>query len=157
MVATKKTVAGKGKTGKESAGTPEAPLRWPELGKIVDEKLTKAGLSNAAAARLSGLGVEMVRRYRKGEAMPERGDNLDKLSKLIGVDIEQLLMADRQGGGTKVSGSRLTRPDPDAIAMLEEYAQLPTDAKKLARARIIELLEEFGKPSKKNPFGKGTQ
>lgn len=86
--------------------------------------------------------------------MPERGDNLNKLSKLIGVDIETLLMADRQSG-TKVKG-RKSRPDPDAVAMLEEYIQLPADARKLARARVVELLEQYGPPSKKNPFGKGS-
>lgn len=128
--------------------------KYPEFGKIVDEKLTRAGMKNPAASRLIGVTTEMVRRYRGGFAMAE-GDKLRRLAQLIGVDIQTLLMADRGGatGAPRSEGRR--RLTPDEAAMLEEFRQLPPEVQKLARARIIELLEEFGTPSKKNPFGKG--
>ncbi|MEO8411062.1 MAG: hypothetical protein ABI478_10860 [Propionivibrio sp.] len=131
-------------------------VRYPEFGRLVNDKLTKGGLSNAKYAKVLGVSPEMVRRYRGGYAMAE-GKKLDRLSKLTGIDIESLMMADRRKIAARIGEPKPRRPSPDELAMLDEYQQLQEAARKMARARIIELLEEFGPASKTNPYGKGTQ
>ena len=48
------------------------------------------------------------------------------------------------------------RLSPEEWEMMDEFRQLPADVQKVARVRIVELLEEFGPRSKKNPFGQGN-
>lgn len=83
------------------------------------------------------------------------GEKLKRLAALTGIPVETLLMADKGGSTGKAPKEPRRRVSPDEQSMLEEFRQLPADVQKMARARMIELLEEFGEPSKKNPFGKG--
>lgn len=131
-------------------GAEERP--YASFGLVVAEKLDRARVSNAAAAKALGVTVEMIRRYREGMAMP-RDDKMAKLAKLIGVPASEL----RYGSKVKQKEHQLplSKLSPEERDMLGEYQQLPDYAQKMARARIIELLEEFGSPGKKNPFGKG--
>lgn len=78
---------------------------------------------------------------------------LEKLAKLIGVPVSELRYG--KGTATKPYSMPLERLTSEERFMLEEFRQLPDYARKATRARIIELLEEFGKPGATNPFGKG--
>lgn len=131
-------------------GAEERP--YASFGLVVAEKLDRAQLSNVAAARALGVTVEMIRRYREGMAMP-RDQKMAKLAKLIGVSPSELRYGSK--AKNKEHPLPLSKLSPEDRAMLEEYQQLPDFARKMARARIIELLEEFGAPGKKNPYGKG--
>lgn len=46
---------------------------------------------------------------------------------------------------------------PEEQTLLVAYRQLPAFAREALRLRAVELLEEFGKPSARNPYGKTTQ
>lgn len=125
---------------------------YAEFGRIVSERLDRARLKNPEAAKAVGVTPEMIRRYRDGLVMP-RDDKLERLAKLIGVPAAEL----RYGGKSrsKAPAMPLARLSADEQALLDEYRLLPGYAQKAVRARIIELLEEFAPPSKRNPFGKG--
>lgn len=84
-----------------------------------------------------------------------RDTKLEKLSKLIGVPAAELRFGPKGKGKGKGYALPLERLSNDERNLLEEYRQLPDYAKKVAHARVIELLEEFAPPSPKNPFGKG--
>lgn len=127
-------------------------VKYPAFGKIVDEKLTRASLSNHQAAKRLGVTAEMVRRYREGWTMP-RDKSMEKLAILIGVSPSEL----RYGVKGKGDKMPLVKLSPDEETLLEDYRALPRDLQKMARARIVELLEAFTPASKKNPYGKGTQ
>lgn len=122
------------------------------FGRLVSAKLDRMGLSNPKAAKAVGVTPEMIRRYRDGLVMP-RDRALEKLAKLIGVPVSELRYG--KGTGSKSYPLPLEKLTPEERFMLEEFRQLPDYAQKAARARIIELLEEFGKPGARNPFGKG--
>lgn len=122
------------------------------FGRLVSDKLDRMRLSNPKAAKAVGVTPEMIRRYRDGLVMP-RDRALEKLAKLLGVPVGELRYGKAAPG--KPQPMPLERLTPDERFMLEEFRQLPDYAQKAARARIIELLEEFGPPGTKNPFGKG--
>lgn len=151
MVAMKKSTTAGARAGEQLT------VRYPEFGKIVTERLDRLGYKgrNPEAGKRVGVGGEMIRRYREGFSMAE-GEKLKKLSVLIGVPVDALFMADK-GGKKGAAEPQRKRISPDEQEMLDEYRQLTPDIQKVARARIVELLEEFGAASKKNPFGKGTQ
>lgn len=133
---------------------PPTPKAAPHaaFGRLVSDKLDRMRLSNPKAAKAVGVTPEMIRRYRDGLVMP-RDRALEKLAKLLGVPVGELRYG--TGTATKAHPMPLERLTPDERFMLEEFRQLPDYAQKAARARIIELLEEFGPPGAKNPFGKG--
>lgn len=134
---------------------PPAAATHADFGRLVSARLDKLGLNNREAGTAIGVTPEMIRRYREGLVMP-RDQKLERLAKLLGLTAAELRYS-RPGKAPTVAGLPLTRLAPDEQALLEEYRQLPPFARKAARARIIELLEEFARPSPKNPFGKGTQ
>lgn len=135
---------------KRNVKAPPASPAYPEFGRIVDAKIPRIG-SNAKVASAIGVTPEMVRRYRLGIAMP-RDRELEKLAALIGMKAADLRFPDRSGK-KKAAAPRVTADEMD---MISEYRQLPDVARKAARVHIVELLEQFGKPGKDNPFGKGT-
>jgi hypothetical protein len=87
-------------------------------------------------------------------AMP-KPDKLRKLARLLGMSEAELVF----GGTTQQRGaSPIALYDQlveEERAIVETYRQLPPFGQKALRARAAELLENFGAPSKKNPFGKG--
>lgn len=126
-------------------------MLYPEFGQLVDAWATRLGYSNAKIGKEIGVGGEMVRRYRDGTMMP-RDEPLKRLAKLMGVNAVELRYPSEKRGKKKGEAP----PTPDELDLVREYRQLPDVAKKVVRMRVVELLEEFGKPGKENPFGKGT-
>jgi hypothetical protein len=84
-----------------------------------------------------------------------RDKRLERLARLIGVPIAELRFGTKAGKGARML-LPLARLAADEETMLDEYRQLPDYARKMVRARIMELLEEFGPASEKNPYGKGS-
>lgn len=118
--------------------------------------MLKLGVNNSEVGRLMGMpNGEMVRRYAGGYAMPRKA-KLTKLAKLLGIPEAELVFG--QAGEGRSTSDDLTKPlTPEERMLLDTYAQLPDTARKILRARAVELLEAFGQPSNRNPFGKGTQ
>jgi transcriptional regulator with XRE-family HTH domain len=134
-----------------------APPKHPELAKALQAWKARGGRTGAIA-KACGVTFEQARRYVKGEAMP-RPAKMKKLAVLIGVPAAELQY------GAKIDPRRtpglatipMAEVTADEQALLVSYRQLPPFARESLRIRVAELLEEFGKASHVNPFGKGTQ
>lgn len=133
------------------------PPKYPEFGAAVSRLLTDLELSDPEVAKAIGVTREMVRRYRCGMALP-RKTKMEKLAALLGLPPAELQYPGRKTD-PRVSGPDATIPmvavTPEERALLEAHRQLPEFAQKALRARAVQLLQEFGKASTANPFGKG--
>lgn len=137
---------------------PERVVLYPEFARILSARLDKLKISNNEAGLAVGLKTgEMIRRYRGGWDMP-RLARLKKLAKLVGLTPAELQhpgsTAPALPGLLEEGFAQLTA---DEQSLLDCYRQLPGFGRKIVRARAVELLEEFGKPTPKNPLGRGTQ
>jgi transcriptional regulator with XRE-family HTH domain len=139
---------------------PKAALPHAAFGRLVDQWMRRAGMSNEELGRALGYeNGEMVRRYRGGLAMP-RSDKLKKLANLMNVDVSLLLYGEKSHERTLVgmmgeAGLDLTA---DEQHLIKAYRKLPIVARKAVRAHAVRLLEEHGLKDADNPFGKaGTQ
>lgn len=141
-----------------AAELPAKPLH-PEFGKMVSGLMDQLGVSVPEVAKKIGVTPEMVRRYRLGVAMPGKAkgrDKMQRLAALLGVD-----PADLYAAGSSRSDTRGALPgaviveDPDELQLIEAYRGLDETTRKILRARAAQLLEQFGRATKKNPYGKG--
>ena len=143
----------------KSAGGAEpddlAAPQWPEFGKLVTTLMDSLQLSVPEVAKVMGVSPEMGRRYRIGTAMP-RKNKMEKLATLLGVSAADLYAAGGDPARVPAIGGPLIVDDPEERALMEAYRAMGPTAQKVLRHRATELVEQFGKPSKKNPYGKGN-
>ena len=131
-------------------------MPYPELAHALKRWKARGGRTRWIADAL-GVKYEMARRYVEGKAMP-RQQKMKKLAALIGVPAAELhygkkLDPRRTPGLATVPVSNVT---PEEQILLETYRRLPPAAQGALRVRASELLEEFGRKSEVNPFGKGS-
>lgn len=135
----------------------KAPPRHPELFRSMQAWKARGGRTRMVTEALK-ITPEMARRYMEGAAMP-RPAKMKKLAALIGVSPAELQY------GTKIDTRRTpgleTIPVQEVTAdeqrLLAMYRDMAPFAKEALRIRAAELLEEFGKATVKNPFGKHHQ
>lgn len=130
---------------------------YPEFGNRLESRLHRNGikLTNKEVAGLTGAKEEMVRRYRKGLARPDDDDVERKLAALVGMTQAELRWGTPTVPGVKtVPVAQLA---PEEQTLVESYRSMPPGAQKMLRIRAAELLEQFGEPSKENPWGKASK
>lgn len=128
--------------------------KYVEFGRRVSIGLDESGLTWAEQAKMIGCTQEMLRRYRGGFDMP-RDKNMKKLADLIGTTPSEL----RYGKGPTVPGVIAMQAfdlSPDEQKLLQAYRDLSPEGRKVLRARAVQLLQSFGAPSARNPWGEGT-
>lgn len=127
----------------------------PIFAEQVQRAAARTGLGVGDIAKALGVTPEMARRYREGLAMPRPG-KMEKLARLLGLSPGQLQFGEiTEASSAAGLFSGVDHLGVDEKLLLDAYRQLPEFGKKAVRARATELLEHFGPPSKKNPFGKG--
>lgn len=143
----------KGRSGMLPLPMVETDDKLKALAARVKAGMMRAGLGVGDVAKALKVTPEMARRYREGLAMP-KPDKLAKLARLLGMSPAELLFGPSAGSKDGVM-AMIAELSVEEQALIDTYRQLPEFGKKALRARAAELLEHFGAPSKKNPFGKG--
>lgn len=134
---------------------PAAPLpRHPEFARSMQAWKARGGRTRMVTEALK-VTPEQARRYMNGEAMP-RPNKMKKLAALIGISPAELqygakIDARRTPGLVTVPVQEVTADEQRLLVMYRDMAPF---AKEALRIRAAELLEEFGKATAKNPFGK---
>lgn len=133
---------------------PTGQKPFPHFGRTVAARLDRLHLNNREAAEALGVTPEMVRRYREGLVMP-RDAKLEKLATLLGMTAAELRYGGKARPGGREAIASAAALSLEERELLDVYRGLPPFARKAARLRLQELLEEFGAPSPANPYGRG--
>lgn len=135
-----------------------ASVPHPQLAKSLQAWKARGGKTSWIASALD-VTFEQARRYVEGKAMP-RPSKMKRLAALIGISAAELqygVKIDPRRTPPGTAMFQLANVEPEEQVLLETYRKLPPFAQEALRMRAAELLEEFGKKSEANPFGKGTQ
>lgn len=146
------------KTSKRPKAKPaaEKPVLHPEFGKVLDEWMTRTGITNAELAReLTHKTGEKVRRYRLGLSMPRNKLDMQKLADLIGITPAELRGEQSPQVLQSMIDSDVVASTEDEHRLLKAYRKMQPIGQKSIRAHAAKLLERQGIADKDNPYGQG--
>lgn len=131
--------------------------RYPGFGRVVTELMRAIPLTDEEVAREIGAqSRQTVAFYRGGWRMP-RKNKMKRLADLLGVSVSDLYAADDPDAVQRILGAGELELSPEESRLISDYRKLTPTGRKIIRARVAQLLEQFGKKGPDNPYGRGTQ